>query len=555
MIQRTKRLTFLAVALLTGWMGLASTPLCADEVPSVELMEGSVHRGVVASQKENSAARSILHVNANPGAFVRGAFRGEGLKLWLVDSRGERFRRLTNGDGAMATFMFVVGEHVPAKLQVFGATDQTYELRIDSIIPITEQFQPVDRIESPTLAALLVKLRDGGDTKDFWDSIARNGSPLVEDNDSEKTLRDDQALVTFLWRGAEHNVRIFGAPSGDHDEMQRLGGSDVWFRSYVVSRKARINYRLAPDVPVFEGSFRDRRRAILATAQRDPFNPKFEPSDPVDPFDGSSVVELPDAPVVPWLKPSRQTPAGTVETQTIQSEILQNQRDVHFYRPAGYEPNAAGNALLVVFDGDRYLDEVNLPTILDNLTTAKKIPSTAAVLVSNPSPKTRSVELPCNDDFVRFLTDELLPLVRDQSIDADRENTVLVGASYGGLASSYAALKASDVFGNVLSQSGSYWWSPGGEFGAVDSGEPNWLIREYVRADQKPVRFVLQAGTFETASRILPDNRHFRDCLRAKGYDVHYSEFVGGHGYFHWRYAIADGLIELLGNSPGKRLN
>jgi enterochelin esterase family protein len=549
MIQPTKTWALVTASFLTGWMSLASTSLlCAEEVSKVELAEGSVHRGVVASHESTASAHPSLHVKANQGAFVRGSIRGEGIKLWLVDSQGQRLRRLTKGDGVMATFMFVVDEHLPAELQVFGHADQTYELRIDSIIPVTDQFQPIDRIESPTLAVLLEKLRDGGDTNEFWDSIAQEGSPLVEDNHSEMTLGDDQALVTFLWRGAKHNVRIFGAPSGDHDEMQRLGDSDVWFRSYAVSRKARINYRLAPDVPVFKGNFRDLRRAILATAQRDPFNPTFEPTHPVDPFDGSSVVELPDAPVVPWLEPSTRSPAGTVTTQVIKSEILQNERDIHLYRPSGYEPNASGNALLVVFDGDRYLDEVKLPIILDNLIAAKKIPSTAAVLVSNPSMKTRAVELPCNDDFVGFLTDELMPLVREQSIDADRENTVLVGASYGGLASSYAALKASDVFGNVLSQSGSYWWSPGGEFGAVDAGEPNWLIREYVREDRKPVRFALQAGTFETTSRILPDNRHFRDCLRAKGYDVQYSEFVGGHGYFHWRYAIADGLIELLGN-------
>lgn len=550
MIQQTKTLAFATTAILLVWASLVSMrSLSADDAPMLHV--GAVHRGVLDSREngdDTAKTTSLFRLDANRGDFVRGSIRGKGIQLWLVDQHGERIRRLTNGDGAMATFLFVVDEPSRAALMVSGPEKQNYELRIDSVIPAAEQFQSFDRIESPILSALQRKLHNGGNTTEFWQAVARDGSPLVEDNNADESLREDQALVTFLWRGAEHNVRIFGAPSGDHDEMQRLGDSDIWYRSYPVSRKARINYRLAPDVPVFDGSYRDRRRAILATAQRDPFNPLFEPANPVDQFDGSSVVELPDAPVVPWLDSSSESLAGSVTTLELKSKILANTRAVHLYRPAGYDPAASGNALLVVFDGDQYIDEVNMPTILDNLIAAKRIPSTAAVLISNPSPKSRAVELPCNDDFVRFLTEELMPFVHEQSMDATRENIVLVGASYGGLASSYAGLKASEVFGNVLSQSGSYWWSPGGEFGSVESGEPNWLIREFVRADRKPVRFALQSGTFETASEILSGNRHFRDCLRAKGYDVHYIEFVGGHGYFYWRYAIADGLIELLGN-------
>ena len=70
-----------------------------------------------------------------------------------------------------------------------------------------------------------------------------------------------------------------------------------------------------------------------------------------------------------------------------------------------------------------------------------------------------------------------------------------------------------------------------------------------------PVRFYLDAGTMELdmtgrGSSILVPNRHLRDVLRAKGYEVFYQEFHGAHDYVSWRGTIADGLI-LLGGGGG----
>jgi enterochelin esterase family protein len=45
---------------------------------------------------------------------------------------------------------------------------------------------------------------------------------------------------------------------------------------------------------------------------------------------------------------------------------------------------------------------------------------------------------------------------------------------------------------------------------------------------------------------ILLPNRHLRDVLRAKGYDVEYREFPGGHDPVNWRGTLADGLIALF---------
>ena len=46
---------------------------------------------------------------------------------------------------------------------------------------------------------------------------------------------------------------------------------------------------------------------------------------------------------------------------------------------------------------------------------------------------------------------------------------------------------------------------------------------------------------------MVPCNRHMRDVLQLKGYEVHYNNFNGGHDYICWRGSLADGLMTLIG--------
>jgi enterochelin esterase family protein len=120
------------------------------------------------------------------------------------------------------------------------------------------------------------------------------------------------------------------------------------------------------------------------------------------------------------------------------------------------------------------------------------------------------------------------------------------GSSYGGLASSFAAFQHPEVFGNVLSQSGSYWWKP------EEAMEDEWLTRRFALAPKLALRFYMDVGLRET-SKITDTgpnhrlgNRHMRDVLEAKGYRVTYVEYNGGHDYIWWQGTLADGLLALL---------
>jgi enterochelin esterase-like enzyme len=163
--------------------------------------------------------------------------------------------------------------------------------------------------------------------------------------------------------------------------------------------------------------------------------------------------------------------------------------------------------------------------------------------------------------FGRFLVEELLPWVeRTYKLRLRPERTMLAGASCGGLSALHWAAEYPDHFRLVLSQSGSFQ-SP--DFGQTPMplrpvDEPGRVIQTMMRRPRLPLRIWMEAGSLE-GNYVLPGgmtllaaNRHMRDVLDLKGFEVTYREFGGGHCPECWRETLVDGLVDLLGAS-GKR--
>ncbi|RZT30768.1 enterochelin esterase domain-containing protein [Cupriavidus agavae] len=491
------------------------------------------------------------------GDFVQGSLDGPAATLTLADTQGRPVRRLLGPTSLSRDFMFVApasGQYrfvveaghgdVPGAVGGQPTPGAAYALRLARVIPAAAQQAVSDVPESPAILALSRTLAAGGNTGAFWRDAAARGTPLVEPLPQRKGA-EAEVLLTFVWRGAQRNVRLLGSPAGDHDALTQLAGSDVWYHSYRVPATTRMSYQLAPDVPQAGDTPQQQRRAILATIQRDPLNPNSFPAGAPDAFAQKSVVELPGAPPQPWITPRAGVPAGTVTPFTLDSRILGEPRDVYLYRPAGAKPTA----LLVVFDAQAYLSLVPTQTILDNLIAEGRIPPTAALVVANPSAAARGAQLPPNPKFSDFLANELMPWAERQGLPARADRTVVAGSSYGGLAAAYAGMTHPERFGLVLSQSGSYWWGPGG---APDQPPTTggWMMREFAQRPRLPLRFYLEAGLFEQGRgpiNITATTRSLRDVLVAKGYPVTHAEFASGHDYLQWRGTLACGLMVLLG--------
>jgi enterochelin esterase-like enzyme len=406
-----------------------------------------------------------------------------------------------------------------------------------------------DEPESPRLRALAERLRagDGNALAVFWGELAGT-APLVELLPADAEHR----LVTFVWRHSDdvERVGLDGnlpyPPWGDRS-LVRLPGSDVWYRSLRVPSNTRTTYMF----DVFRsfnapagGEAKSGRPVPFIISVHDPRNPRV--------FNDNSVLDLRIPAPTSYTTERAGVPKGKTGRENIRSKALAEDRAVTVYTPPGFGTSGEPYPVVVLFDGAVYgggrRTHVPTPTILDNLISERRIPPVVGVLVHA---RAREPELGGSAEFIQFLAEELMPLVRRRYQGAgDPAHVVIGGSSLGGAAAAYAALERPDVFGNVLSQSGAFWLPRDVRDPVRQEFIPprTWLIDEYIERPRVPVRFWMEVSPFESPAKMLGPNRQLRDVLRAKGYVVTYREFPSGHDYLHWRDSLADGLISLLGN-------
>lgn len=399
--------------------------------------------------------------------------------------------------------------------------------------------QTVDSLSSATIRQLLADLpADGSQSEErFWMQIQKSHAPIVE------AITDD-------------------------DQERLVTGTNVWFRTYRLDSRSRFSYRLGPEAPTgTRAHLTDQQwQEKVGRLGLDRYNP-----DSTDgPGGAESVLALPNAPPQNWIAPRGGVVPGRLESFTVHSAILGNDRTIQVYHPAGVKKGTLPSRALVILDGEDVPARFPVTTILDNMVADRATQPTMAIMIGNAGPG-RVGELWYSEKFAEALKSEFLPEVarRYGKLPCPR-HCVVAGRSLGGSAAMFPGYRLPDVFSGVIAQSGGFhyaqspaiWNAPQPADRLWERGAPEseWLTRQLALAPSRTLRVYLEVGTMEDVgyeARILPRYgaptllvaaRHLRDVLTARGYSLRYHEFVGNHRNFNWRGTLGDAIEFVLGD-------
>jgi len=332
-------------------------------------------------------------------------------------------------------------------------------------------------------------------------------------------LIDDQC-VTFVWFG-DHAPRLMG-DFNDWNAEKALTLTEiepgVWVHTLMFPMDAYVEY-----------GFIDGDARVP-----DPHNPRLVWNG-ID--DLQQWFRMPDNRINRYLARSIGGEHGTVTRGQVNGEnlIIGGSRDVWLYKPPTDEPVP----LIVVWDGKDYYKRASLVNIVDNLIAAGRIRPVALIMSENGK-QARFIEYFASDVTVYFAVDILFAYAasRIALIDVAAQPGIhgVLGASMGGLMALYTGLRAPEMFGHVITQSGGFHFEVGGR---------EMAIYDVIRANPvMPIKIWQDVGTMEW---LLPSNRKMNALLREKGYNVTYREFSAGHNYTAWADQLADALIYQYG--------
>lgn len=147
-------------------------------------------------------------------------------------------------------------------------------------------------------------------------------------------------------------------------------------------------------------------------------------------------------------------------------------------------------------------------------------------------------------------------LRKKYNLSDNPQKAIIGGLSLGGLTATYMGLKHSEVFGNVLCKSGSFWYKP------IKSDEKKqyqveiekrgseldcWMSEQIKLSPKLPLKFYMNVGVLENKQTMINNSVNVKKTLESLDYHVDFEFFKSGHDYLSWGQTLATGLISLIG--------
>jgi len=174
-------------------------------------------------------------------------------------------------------------------------------------------------------------------------------------------------------------------------------------------------------------------------------------------------------------------------------------------------------------------------SFLDNLRHSQAIPPLIAVMID---PVNRMAEYHASELYAQFMEKELIPHIdRHYRTRAEREARGVMGASMGGLISTYLGLSYPHLFSKVAGQSSAFFLEQDKIITLANGLTAN-------------TSFYFDVGAYEP--QFIPAHHQLVPLLQAKGCPCLFQELEGGHNWTNWRAHLKDLLTFLWGQEKAE---
>jgi len=348
----------------------------------------------------------------------------------------------------------------------------------------------------------------------FGSWLGQESFPLTETN-----------LAVFVFKGQAREVWLVGdmtdwTPS---IALERLAGTDLFFKALTFDPAARLDYKL-----VVDGRW-----------QRDPLNPRIMGSG----SGTNSELRLPGYQPRPEVLCHRNIPKGRLEKVEVPSRLLGRSRRVTVYRPPGLSPKDPCPGLFFQ-DGSEYLRLGLARRILDFMAAADHFRAIGCFVHHAD----RNSDYSLNPAYADFFATELLPaLERRYPIVPDPAGRIMIGDSLGGLISAFIIYRHPGTFGGLLGHSGAFNLAYQGNFEVRGRRREREPFGHRLLEARLAAKFFLVWGAYEHHDGdpdFTDGNEAFCQALAANPSVTGLEKrlYPQGHSWGLWRDTLRDGL-------------
>ena len=332
--------------------------------------------------------------------------------------------------------------------------------------------------------------------------------PLIEGDDR----------IHFVYRGVAADLAIAGDMFGARQEqpMNRVEGTDLFYYSMRLEPDARVNYKYITDYEEIIDPLNPRKTTTAI------YGKEMEMS-----FSGATM-DMSWVAMPAWKAPTHfdDPPVGAkrgrVETQELESKLLETKHSIDIYIPFGYDDTKRRYPVAYVHGGKSAQQQGKMPVTLNNVIGRTVAP--IIVVFVNYTPRGEVGK------YVEMFAEELVPYVDTHyRTIASAEARANIGAGFTGYSALMCTFSHPSLFGKVGCQSVFMFDSMEGK-----------LKELIVGPGKQPLRIYLDWGKYDfrnphEAWDLAQTNRDFAELLRGKGYSIAGGEVHDGTGWSSWK--------------------